>query len=282
MKKLLLGSLALAGMMAAPAMAADMPVKAAPLPAFACYDWSGIYAGAHAGYLWGNADWTYVHTIPADGFLASPAGFTDATRLRQGFWGGHAGVQWQFGCSPAGNFVIGFEAASSFLSENKDASASGRFDVIHGFFPPLLAQSSMDWDATVGLRLGWAWDTWLFTVNGGWAGARVYTREVLSTNQTVEFARDTHNHRGWYIGGVIEKMVAKGGFVDAIVGLEYQYLRFDTERHCEVVTVAHCFPSGVLLFDSRDVHVDAHTVRARLTIKTQGFGFFFAAPPATP
>jgi outer membrane immunogenic protein len=45
MKKFLLGSVGLAAMLAGPAMAADMPIKAPPPPPVAYYDWSGAYIG---------------------------------------------------------------------------------------------------------------------------------------------------------------------------------------------------------------------------------------------
>ena len=49
MKKFLLGSVGLAAMLAGPAMAADMPIKAPPPPPVAYYDWSGAYIGFNAG-----------------------------------------------------------------------------------------------------------------------------------------------------------------------------------------------------------------------------------------
>src|SRR6266496_3966976 len=53
MKKLLLGSIALATVAAGPAMAADMPVKA-PAPVVSYYDWTGVYIGASIGGVWGD------------------------------------------------------------------------------------------------------------------------------------------------------------------------------------------------------------------------------------
>ncbi|HEX3161485.1 MAG TPA: hypothetical protein VHQ92_02815, partial [Pseudolabrys sp.] len=54
MKKFLLGTVGLVALgMAAPALAADMAVKAAPMPYVApIYDWSGFYIGANGGYGW--------------------------------------------------------------------------------------------------------------------------------------------------------------------------------------------------------------------------------------
>ena len=56
MKKLLLAIVCpMALGVAAPASAADMPVKAAPPPPIApIYTWTGLYVGGHAGYSWGR------------------------------------------------------------------------------------------------------------------------------------------------------------------------------------------------------------------------------------
>ena len=62
MKQFLIGSIALAAMAAAPAMAADMHVKAALQQPVAYYDWSGAYLGFNAGGAW--YDVTHVFTTP--------------------------------------------------------------------------------------------------------------------------------------------------------------------------------------------------------------------------
>ena len=49
MKKILLGSVALI-MMSVPVLAADMPVKARPLPP--AFSWTGCYVGVNVGYGW--------------------------------------------------------------------------------------------------------------------------------------------------------------------------------------------------------------------------------------
>jgi len=52
------------------AAAADMPVKARPLPPPpSCYDWRGVYGGGHYGYLWGDSHWTYPNAA-----FVTPAG----------------------------------------------------------------------------------------------------------------------------------------------------------------------------------------------------------------
>ena len=57
MKKFLLGSVGLAAMIAGPAMAADMPLKAPP--PVAIFSWTGCYVGAHVGGKSSRADVHY-------------------------------------------------------------------------------------------------------------------------------------------------------------------------------------------------------------------------------
>lgn len=60
MKSRLLGSIALPAILAGPAMAADLPVKARPLPPASVFNWTGFYAGANVGRAWGHADPTTI------------------------------------------------------------------------------------------------------------------------------------------------------------------------------------------------------------------------------
>jgi outer membrane immunogenic protein len=252
------------------ATAADMPVKARPLPPSpSCYDWSGAYGGGHYGYLWGDSHWTY-----ANAGFATPAGTIETTSARQPFWGGHGGFLWQWGCRQGGNFVLGLEASISKLRENHTTGISNRFS------PPqtavqFLPHDSIDWMNTVGVRVGWAWDTYLFTVNGGWARASVTSRIVNSVDPANYFIRSTEAHNGWHFGATLEKMVYSFGAVDAILGAEYQYLRLNSARHCANFSSAESCggfippstPTAGLPRDVRDINLDAHTIRARLTLK---------------
>jgi outer membrane immunogenic protein len=252
------------------AAAADMPVKAHPLPAPPpCYDWSGVYGGGHYGYLWGDSPWTYTNAA-----FATPAGATETTSLRQPFWGGHGGFLWQWGCQQGGNFVWGLEGSISKLRENHTTDISGRFGPSE-IGVQFRTHDSIDWMNTIGVRVGWAWDTYLFTVNGGWARGSLTSRIVNSTNPANYFIRSSEDHNGWHFGATLEKVVYRFGAVDAIVGAEYQYLHLDSARHCAVPSsVKSCAgfipPSTVtagIPRDVRDISLDAHTIRARLTLK---------------
>src|SRR5258705_13431910 len=61
MKRFLLGSVALAAMIAGPAMAADMPLKAPP--PVVVYSWTGCYVGGHVGGKSSRSDLTYGNTF---------------------------------------------------------------------------------------------------------------------------------------------------------------------------------------------------------------------------
>src|SRR5262245_25265983 len=75
MRMAYLGGVASAALIAAPAMAADLPAKPvykAP-PVAAATNWSGLYAGVNAGYGWGHdTDPAITFTDPAPGI-----GFVD-------------------------------------------------------------------------------------------------------------------------------------------------------------------------------------------------------------
>src|SRR5215470_14029438 len=117
MNKLVLANTALAIMIAAPAMAADMPVKAPPLPA-PSYNWVGFYVGVNAGYAWGSSRFTTDPNCPPTPAAATfcnappdpsaPNGSTVAAagsgRLKSnGFSGGvQAGYNWQTGIVVSG------------------------------------------------------------------------------------------------------------------------------------------------------------------------------------
>jgi outer membrane immunogenic protein len=96
MKKFLLGAVGLVALgMAAPAVAADLPVKA-PTAISAVYDWSGFYIGANGGYGTSKKEWD---SITAGGLDEASHNATG------GVAGGQIGYRWQ-----TGGWVFGLEA----------------------------------------------------------------------------------------------------------------------------------------------------------------------------
>jgi hypothetical protein len=70
-------------------------------------------------------------------------------------------------------------------------------------------------------------------------------------------------------------MVHKGSLVDVLLGVEYQHFEVSEQA-------AFCVNPGCLPLAVRDFALSARgdLVRARLTIKTQGYGFFWGAARA--
>jgi hypothetical protein len=75
---------------------------------------------------------------------------------------------------------------------------------------------------------------------------------------------------GWYAGGGFDYMVHKGPLVDVLLGVEYQHFDVGTKN-------AFCFNPGCNPATGWDEDLSAKgdIVRARLTIKTSGYRFFY-------
>ena len=123
--------------------AADMPVKAVPLPV--AFSWAGAYVGGHAGASWDRIGVDQVQ-LSSPGFFASdpgglvtgfpsfllgvPGSFpTPANKLESGsgvsgIFGAQLGYNWQ-----TGNIVYGAEADLQFINSHKSVNG-GLFEAI--------------------------------------------------------------------------------------------------------------------------------------------------------
>jgi outer membrane immunogenic protein len=274
MKKFLLGG-ALAAMIASPAMAADMRVKAAPPPAPVFYDWSGVYIGFNYGHMWFDVD----REFPFDCFggePCGPAGGAGNHNLSDNdhIFGFHAGAQWQFG-----SWVIGVEAALSACWNECRATYVLDPNI---FADDLASETKITNFFTVGPRLGWAWDRWMIFVTGGAASANLKATYCQVSTNVCGFPLtggtgdgQTWNW-GWYAGGGFEYMIYKGPLVDVIWGFEYQHWDVDTED--AFCAFSACSPHVGEIDDTLRARGDL--IRSRLTIKTQGWGLWGKAPVA--
>jgi outer membrane immunogenic protein len=257
-------------MLAGPAMAADMPYKAPPPPPVVYYDWSGAYLGFNIGGTWYDTDRNFPNPLGAGGFGPGSGGnFT--TSDSDGIFGFHAGAQWQWGA-----WVLGAEAALSGCF-NECRSFSG---ILPG--PPLFTNNTFAEHKitnlfTAGPRLGYAWDRWMIFATGGWASANLKGTYCSATTgicgPAFTFQNGaSRNNDGWYAGGGFDYMVYKGPLADVIFGVEYQH--FDVRDHNAFCVNPACnAPTGA----DYDLGAKGDLVRARLTIKTQGYGFLWGA-----
>src|SRR5215475_11466765 len=273
MRKFLLGTVGLAAMLARPAMAADMPVAPPPpLPLY--YNWSGVYGGVNVGGVWSTVDQTFPNPqLLGNTGPGSRANFS--TSPNDGIVGFHVGAQYQWGA-----WVLGVEAAlSGCFNECREVS---------GIVPPpgIAANTFFEHKITnlftVGPRIGYAWDRWMVFATGGWASANLKSSAcstLIPPNAASapgpcdgpgsRFNGASRNSDGWYAGGGFDYMVHKGSLVDVILGVEYQH--FDVRGNN-----AFCFnpTCGAPTGWDFDLAAKGDIVRARLTIKTQGYGWW--------
>src|SRR6478735_6921413 len=178
MKKFLLGTVGLIALgMAAPAVAADMPVKAAPVPYIApMYTWSGFYIGVNGG--WASSRNEYEWTGPAG---VTRLGYSaDATG---GTFGGQIGYNWQ-----AGSWVFGLEAQGNWA------------DLSRAYYGPVGTWSIGSKVDAIGLftgRIGYAANNALFYVKGGWA---VANNNAWAAWNGVNFATASNTRSGGAVG----------------------------------------------------------------------------------
>jgi opacity protein-like surface antigen len=156
MKKLLLGSAAtLLSAVAAPALAADLPVLVAPVPVFS---WTSCFMGAHVGGAWAQDNFTDPAALVENGILGTvvPPGASVGVNSNGLIIGGQMGCDYQFGFSP---WVVGAEGAVS------GANLSGKSDVALPLGNPgdlATVTSKTDFFPSATARVGYALANWLF------------------------------------------------------------------------------------------------------------------------
>jgi outer membrane immunogenic protein len=233
MKNILLVAIGLVAT-AAPALAADLPVKAPPVYVAPMYNWSGFYIGGDGGWGRSNDCWDIVRV--AGGVLV------DGCRDKSGgIVGGQIGYRWQL---PNNHFVVGVEAQGDWADLNK--SRVSLFD------PTLTFGTKVDGLGLFTGQFGWAWDTWLWYLKAG-AAVTSNTFSVSSTVGGIGLASASSTRWGGALGTGFEY-----GFTpNWSVGLEYDHLFMDAADYS--FPVARPILTGALNRIRQDV--DMVTVR---------------------
>jgi outer membrane immunogenic protein len=243
MRKFLLGTLGFVAM-AAPALAADLPVKAAPPPVIPMYNWTGFYLGGNGG--WGQSDscWTVGIVV---GFV-----LTDGCHDRSGgIVGGQIGYRWQM---PNNHFVAGVEAQGDWANLNGSRVSS--------FDPTLTLGSKVDGLGLFTGQLGFAWDTWLWYAKGGAAVTdnRFFVDSAITGTELASLSSTR-----W--GGVLGTGFEYGFGPNWSVGIEYDHLFMGSTDTIFNTTVRTTL-SGANTRISQDVDM----VTVRFNYRFGGFG----------
>ena len=207
MKKILLGTVALVALGAAPALAADLAARPyTKAPAYApapVYNWTGFYIGGHIG-----------GAFSGDNSIGTGVTASDNGKFLGGV---QAGYDWQF----APNWVLGVEGQYSWLSgTNQSVAFGGTLNGAPGVFTYADNQRGL---ASVTGRLGYTWGPALLYVKGGWAYAD-YSSSLTFVPNAGGFAAVAIDSKkdGYTVGGGLEYLFAPNWSGK----IEYQYYDF--------------------------------------------------------
>jgi outer membrane immunogenic protein len=268
LKRLLLAGAAF-GVLAAPAMAADMAVKApAPYP----YLWNGFYAGLNAGYADEQSTFTTAANYTPDTVLGVGAGISEGlaslssgrivTNNGMGFiGGGQVGYNLQMGKL----WVAGLEADIQGKTGSSTGSvAGGNFIAIPASTPFTSVQTvsaSTDWLGTVRGRFGLLLTpTWLVYFTGGLAFGGSNGNSTLSQSGGPFFGTGAANFSNTRIGGTygagLEWMFARNWSAKA----EYLFYDLGTANFSYAAT-AGVFKTPVYQTVTNTAHLEGNIAR---------------------
>lgn len=256
---------------AVPAAAADLPVKARPMPVAVAYNWTGCYIGGNIGGKWvrtsGSVD---VAGTAAPGALGAPGsvllGDANTSTL---IGGGQVGCNYQ---APGTNWVFGVEG-------DFDWQRWSRGNTLVGAQPfPFIAGDSFDmrsdWQASIRGRIGYAWDRWMLYVTGGAAftNVQVGTNFIATAAGGFAFpadvASDSKTVWGPTIGAGVEYAVTN----NISLGLEGRYSWYGTQTYnagllATVAAGAAAAPTFTFAPASQSVKLETFEVMAKLNWK---------------
>jgi outer membrane immunogenic protein len=247
MKNLILRLSACGFLIAPPAVAAEMPIKAAPSSAPAQYNWTGFYAGLAGGLAWGHSQFIDADPTNLNGLLGSP--LTKQFDVSGGVVGGTVGHNWQFN-----NWVTGLEGDFSWVNKQGISNSIPPFNTVGS------NATREHWLGTGRVRLGvMPVDRRLFYITGGFAVAGV--EAIFNGN----IARDgslaaTQTRWGWTAGGGFEAAVVQNWSLK----LEYLYVGLEDKSYFPPVPV---LPDFQLV--RRKVTLDDNIVRVGLNYRFQ-------------
>jgi outer membrane immunogenic protein len=193
MKKFLLGTAGLVALgMAAPAVAADLPVKA-PTAVAAVYSWSGFYIGANGGYGTSKKEWDSIGL-----------GEEASHNATGGLAGGQIGYRWQ-----TGGWVFGLEAQGDW-ADLKGSSVS-RVDGAG------IDHSKIGGFGLFTGQIGYSWNNVLWYAKGG-ASATSDKYFGVTAGTVVDSANETR------FGAVVGTGLEFGFSPNWSLGFEYNHI----------------------------------------------------------
>jgi outer membrane immunogenic protein len=270
MKRLVAATLGLVAISAAPALAADLPVKSPPpAPVMApVWNWNGFYIGVNGGYSWGRSTRDLNFFNPLNGVTIA-SGTGGGRDLNGGLFGGQLGYNWQ-----TANWVFGIETDAQWTGQKGSTTV---LCPVAGCFAPGVAAGTaaslsdeLEWFGTFRGRGGMlVTPSVLLYVTGGLAYGSLQTEVALTrftaTGIPVTAVGSRSSDKfGWTIGGGIESMFAANWSAK----IEYLYMDLGSVSNSVVLPTASGIPLGANV-----------TSRVTDSIIRGGISYHFSAGP---
>jgi outer membrane immunogenic protein len=277
MKKFPIGIAAVVLLVATKAFAADMALKAPPLPVAAPFSWTGFYVGGSAGAAWARDPVTL--SVANNPRTSGPVPFLyaagDIPNLQAlgsntfsqtiGIFGGKAGYnyQWRY-------VVAGLEADFSAFHVSQSitsASTSSPFAGFPGGSASFNNSISTNWLATIRGRLGVTADRALFYATGGAAFAAVRFADSYTAFSPLGAGFDTGNastnptRAGWVAGGGIDYAFTNNW----IASVEYLFVDLGSFQTTGLVTTQ--FNPGITALFTFNNRLQSNIVRGGVSYK---------------
>jgi outer membrane immunogenic protein len=263
MKRLILGMAAFIAVSAGgPALAADMPVKARPLPPpVPVFSWTGFYFGGHVGGAWGTTESTLnsLTITQCIGGQCSPpdpiGGFSIPISQTQtnGFLGGvQGGYNWDFGWG-----VFGVEAQFSWT----DLKGTSPCALV------IACSTDHDWITTFAGRFGVTYDRLLLYVKGGVAWSKVTYSANLNLDGLINASTSVSDTRFGPMFGAGLEYAFWGNWSAKI---EYNYIDFRNEDYNFLASVplgGSTVPITINLDFGTTIHERVHLIKAGLNYR---------------
>jgi outer membrane immunogenic protein len=213
-------------------------------------DWTGFYAGVHAGYGWGSFDYDARLAEIVEGDVVDTVGLGHDGDADGFFAGVQAGFNWQMDA-----LVLGIEGdvSKSWI----DSDDNGGFISGPNLTPGSVhTETDLDWFGTLRLRAGFlATDGMLIYATGGlaWGNVDSHVRVDLDDDGFTDVSGgDSDTRMGWTLGGGLEYKVSEAVSVKA----EYLYVDLGDDNVWKAD-----FDGGTVKADN---DVSFHTIRAGL------------------
>ena len=209
------------GLIGPSAFAADLPLKAPPLPA-PVFTWTGCYIGGHGAGAWSRGG--SLNSTPGTAFFGGAViPVYSATNTNSFAVGAQDGCNYQI--NPW--LVVGIESDLDIIHDNPTLSSPTAAAIAGGLNPLAKGGSAPDFQSTTRARIGvTGWNNRvLFFATGGVAYQNVQSTQeiVLPPNFVLPgtFNQQFDNRWGWTVGGGIEYAISN----NLIARAEYLFVQ---------------------------------------------------------